>query len=104
MDQGRLNIFDATLGAGVERSWLDAKVMRREMTQDLQREALSQRKERASEAAESYRNGMSKRAEKRNGLEQRSREARAHYEELLKRKAEEYREKLRAKLPRDVWQ
>lgn len=104
MDQGRLNIFDTTLGAGGDRSWLDSKVMRREMTQDLQREALSQRREKASEAAGMYRDFMSKRAEQRNGLEQKSKEARAYYEELLKRKAAEYREKLRAKLPRDVWQ
>jgi hypothetical protein len=103
MDQARLNIFDSTLGVRGEKSWLDSKVMRRELTQDLQRDALSQRKEKATEAAESFRDGMSKRAEMRNGLEQRAKESKSHYEELLKRKADEYREKLRSKLRPDVW-
>lgn len=104
MDQARLNIFDATIGIQGEKSWLDSKVLRREMTEDRQREALSQRKELASEAAGLFRDGMSRRAEMRNGLEQRSKESRAHHEELLKRKAQEYREKLRSKLRPDVWQ
>jgi hypothetical protein len=103
MEQARMNIFDATLGVRGEKTWLDSKVMRRELTEDLERGAFTDRVEKANQAAESFRDGIAKRAEMRNGLEERSKESRRQHEEMLKRKAEEYREKLRAKLRPDVW-
>lgn len=100
----RLNLFDATLGARGEKTWLDSKVMRREMTEDLQRNGMAQRAEKAVEVADLFRDSLSKRAEKRNDLEQKSKESRRLHEEMLRSKAEEYREKLRSKLRKDVWE
>jgi hypothetical protein len=103
-ETARVNLFDATLGARGEKSWLDSKVMRRELTEDLQRNGMAQRQERAGQVADIFRDTLSKRAEMRSGLEQRSKESRRLHEEMLKRKAEEYREKLRSKLRAEVWE
>lgn len=100
----RLNLFDATVGVRGEKTWLDSKVMRRELTEDLQRNGLVQRMEKAGEVADLFRDTLSKRAEMRSGVEQKSKESRRAHEDMLKRKAEEYREKLRAKLRKDVWE
>jgi hypothetical protein len=103
-ETARVNLFDATLGARGEKTWLDSKVMRRELTEDLQRSGMAQRQEKAGQVADIFRDTLSKRAEMRSGLEQRSKESRRLHEEMLKRKAEEYREKLRSKLRAEVWE
>jgi hypothetical protein len=103
MTQARPNIFDATLGVSGQQTWLDSKVMRRELTEDLQRAALTERKSKAEEEAEMFREILSKRAEKRDGLEKKSAELRKLQEEIMRRKADEYRERLRSKLRPDVW-
>jgi hypothetical protein len=89
MTQARPNIFDATLGVSGQ--------------QDLQRAALTERKSKAEEEAEMFREILSKRAEKRDGLEKKSAELRKLQEEIMRRKADEYRERLRSKLRPDVW-
>lgn len=103
MSQARPNIFDATLGVGGEVSWLDSKVMRRELTEDLQRVALTERKEKADAEADMFRELLNKRAEQRDGLEKKSAELRKLHEEAMRRKAAEYRERLRSKLRPDLW-
>lgn len=102
MAEIRNNLFDTTMGVRSEHTWLDKKVMRRELTEDLNRESLSKRAERAVEAAEEFRDDLSRRAEARNGIEKKSVEIRRREEEILRRKADEYRERLRKKLPADL--
>jgi len=103
MTQARLNIFDATLGVRGQ-DWLDSKVMRREMTEEMQREAFAQKKEKADAAAETFLEKLSRRNEARDGLEKKSAEIRKSHEDLMRQKAEEYRERLRSKLRKDVWE
>ena len=91
----RENIFDSTIGANQDKTWLDSKVMRRELTEDLHKESLSKRAERANEAARSFLGDLTKRAEVRHGLEERSIERRRREEDILRQKADEYRERLR---------
>lgn len=102
MNQARLNIFDATIGVRDERTWLDSKVLRRQMTEDLGKQGLSQRSEKATEAAESFMDDMNRRAAMRTGIERKSEEQRKQQVELMQRKAEEYRERLRRKLRPEV--
>lgn len=103
MTEARPNIFDTTIGPQAERSWLDSKVLRRELTEDLHERALNHRVEKASKAAESFMDDMNRRAELRSGIERKSEEIRKQYVEEMRRHAEEYREKLRKKLRPDVW-
>jgi hypothetical protein len=98
MAENRTNIFDTTVGVCGESTWLDKKVLRRELTQDLNRESLHRRTERASEAADNFRDDLTRRAKLRNGIEKKSVEVRRKEEEVLRQKADEYRERLRKKL------
>jgi hypothetical protein len=103
MAEARNNIFDHTLGICSERqSWLGRKVLRRELTDDLNRDSLTKRTERASAAAEDFRDDMSRRAQLRNGIEKKSVEIRRREEEILKQKADEYRQRLQRYLPREL--
>jgi len=98
----RLNVFDSTLGVDSESTWLDRKVLRRELTQDLNRESLTKRVEHASQAAETFKDDLSRKAQLRTGIEKKSAEVRRREEEILKRQADEFREKLRRKLPSEL--
>lgn len=91
----RNNIFDSTIGAGQQKTWLDSKVTRRSLTEDLHKESLTKKTERANEAAKNFLGDLTKRAEVRHGLEERSVQRRRLEEDMLRRKADEYREKLR---------
>lgn len=102
MNQARPNVFDATIGVRDERTWLDKQLLRRELTADQKREALDRRSQKASEAAESFRERMNSRAELRSGIEKKSEEIRKQQLELMQRKADEYRERLRNKLRPEV--
>jgi hypothetical protein len=101
--QSRAHIFDSTLGVtDVGSSWLDRKVLQRELTDSLNQNSLNQRKERASQAAETFLGDLSERAQRRNGIERRSEQIRRQQEEILKRQADEYRQRLRKFLPAEL--
>jgi hypothetical protein len=68
------------------------------MTEDLCREGLTRRAEMMGEASNSFRDDLNERAARRDGLARRSEESRRREAELMQRKAEEYRDKLRKKL------
>lgn len=99
MAEVRDNLFDSTIGASSERTWLDNKILRRELAEDIGREGLTKRAERATQAAEDFRDDLTRRAELRTGIEKKSAEIRRREEDLLRRKADEYRERLRRYLP-----
>lgn len=103
MTEARLNMFELPAGARHDQTWLDSKVMRRELTEDRRREGFSKRTEKASEAAESFLGDLNRRAEMRSGIERKSEEARKQQIELMRQKADEYRERLRSKMPPQVW-
>ncbi len=99
--QSREHIFDNTLGVRDESSWLDRKVLRRELTDSLNRQSLSERTEKAEMAKENFLGDLSRRAQLREGVEKKSEQIRKQHEEALRRKADEYRERLRKYLPKD---
>lgn len=101
MAEARLNLFDATIGVP-DGNWLDSKVMRRELSQDLEKEALSHRARQATQAAESFRDDMNRRAATRDGIERKSEEMRKQQLALMQGKAEEYRNRLRNKLRPEI--
>jgi len=81
-----------------ETMWLTTKVTRRETREEILKEGLNAREEKASKAAESYRNDLNRKAELRDGIQKRSAEVKQAHLENLNRKAEEYRERLRGYL------
>jgi hypothetical protein len=96
--QSRIHIFDSTLGLPEDGSWLDRKVLRRELTDERLRDSMNNRAERATTAAQSFLEDMSRKAQMRNGIERKSEEIRRAQEEAMKAKADAYRQKLRGYL------
>ena len=87
-------------GRGIpdNENWLDRKLMRREMSDSLNRQAIDTRAERADAAAKSFLDGLRGKAELRNDIERKSEEIRQRQQEELKRQADQYRSKLRGYL------
>jgi hypothetical protein len=91
-------VYDGGKGIPDNESWLDRKVMRREMSDSLNRQAIDICTQRADLAAQKYLDDLRGKAEVRNDIERKSEEIRQRHQEELKRQADQYRSKLRGYL------
>ncbi|HEY9789819.1 MAG TPA: hypothetical protein V6D22_05445 [Candidatus Obscuribacterales bacterium] len=92
------SIFDAGRGIPDNESWLDRKMMRREMSDTLNRQAIDICTQRATSAAQKFLDDLREKAELRSDIERKSEEIRLRHQEELRRQAEQYRSKLRGYL------
>jgi hypothetical protein len=96
--QSTSHFFDSTMGLPDDSNWLDRKVLRRELTANRDKDSLTNRAERATNAAQNFLQDMTRKVEMRNDIERKSEEVRRQQQESLRQQAEEYREKLRGYL------
>jgi hypothetical protein len=76
-------------------TWLENKVEKREEKEGLAKRSMDQRQSNAYEQAEVFLGEMKSRATLRDGIEQKSKMVREREQQILKRQADEYRERLR---------
>lgn len=96
--QSRSHIFDSTLGFPSD-NWLDRRQLRRELTDNLERESMSAKNESAQNMAQNFLDELSRKAQLRDGISRKSEELKRQQEETLRRQAAEYRERLRRLMP-----
>ena len=87
-----------TTGIPDDGSWLDRRVLRREMTDSLNKQAVDNQVQKATDEAQGFLDGIRDRAQVRNIINKRSEETRRLHQEQLRQQAEAYRAKLRGYL------
>jgi hypothetical protein len=99
--QGRTHIFDNTMGVAAD-SWLDKRQLRRELTDNLNRESINARAESAQDVAQGFLDDLNRKAQLRDGISRKSEELKRLQQERIRREAEEYRQRLRRRMPRSL--
>lgn len=79
-------------------SWLNSKVQRRQTRDCILKEGSESRQEKAERAAESFLEDLGRKAELRDEIRLRMEESKKAGEELVRQKAEAYRQRLRGYL------
>jgi hypothetical protein len=99
--QGRSQTFDNNISVPGD-NWLEQKVMKRELTDILNKESISAKAESAQDVRQGFLEDLNRKAELRSGISKKSEELKRIQQEKLAQQAAEYREKLRRRMPESL--